>query len=399
MAKVDYSIQRLDDISFADIVKETLCKKHNKAIYYSAFLREDSVLEIRELLEEETDFTAVIGIRNGSTSSQGLRALVDTGVSVFVVDTGSQTTIFHAKSLLLIDEENERAYTVIGSSNFTVGGFHRNIENNVSLELDLTDDSDKKFYDDFLRGYQQLLSFVDAENEDGVNTSNVLKVDNNNLVDDLLSDGRVIDETINRVKISLGKSSIRSKTVKQMKLTPIKKKQNLTKNSKNNDGGIKVNKTSPVLTSTLSGTVSEVWKSKELKERDLTIPSNSRTNSTGSMLMKKGAYDIDQQSYFYNEVFNQLIWSNREGKPTYNYFTEAKFHFIIEGIEYGPYTLTLKYDERTDTKSYQQKQPNVSLSWGEARDIIKNRNLLGKIMTLYKVDGTTDEFLIEITGE
>lgn len=77
-----------------------------------------------------------------------------------------------------------------------------------------------------------MLSFVDAENEDGVNTSNVLKVDNNNLVDDLLSDGRVIDETINRVKISLGKSSIRSKTVKQMKLTPIKKKQNLTKNSK-----------------------------------------------------------------------------------------------------------------------------------------------------------------------
>ena len=59
----------------------------------------------------------------------------------------------------------------------------------------------------------------------------------------------------------------------------------------------------------------------------------------------------------------------------------------------------MKYDERTDTKSYQQKQPNVSLSWGEARDIIKNRNLLGKIMTLYKVDGTTDEFLIEITGE
>ena len=89
MAKVDYSIQRLDDISFADIVKETLCKKHNKAIYYSAFLREDSVLEIRELLEEETDFTAVIGIRNGSTSSQGLRALVDTGVSVFVVDQNS----------------------------------------------------------------------------------------------------------------------------------------------------------------------------------------------------------------------------------------------------------------------------------------------------------------------
>ncbi len=117
------------------------------------------------------------------------------------------------------------------------------------------------------------------------------------------------------------------------------------------------------------------------------------------MLMKKGDYDIDQQSYFYDVVFKDLKWSVKVGKPNYYKFADAKFHFIIEGIEYGPYTLTLKYDERTNTKSYAQKQPNVSLSWGDAKDIIKNRNLLDKIMYLYRIEGEKDKFLVEIKDE
>ena len=56
----------------------------------------------------------------------------------------------------------------------------------------------------------------------------------------------------------------------------------------------------------------------------------------------------------------------------------------------------MKYDSRTNTAAYKQRQPNVHLMWGDAKDIIKNRNLLGEIMYLYRVDNKTDEFVIDI---
>ena len=59
----------------------------------------------------------------------------------------------------------------------------------------------------------------------------------------------------------------------------------------------------------------------------------------------------------------------------------------------------LKYDSRTNTKTYKQKQPNVSVSWGTAKNIMKNRALLDKIMHLYAVDGKDDEYVIEISND
>lgn len=129
---------------------------------------------------------------------------------------------------------------------------------------------------------------------------------------------------------------------------------------------------------------------------DLTIPSGKGTNPTGSMLLKKGDYDIDQQQYFRNNVFAGLKWEQKVGKPSHFEYATAKFHFIIDGIDNGTYELTMKFDSRTNTTSYLQRQPNVHLSWGDAKNIIRNKNLLGQIMHLYRVDGKNDEFVIEI---
>ena len=117
------------------------------------------------------------------------------------------------------------------------------------------------------------------------------------------------------------------------------------------------------------------------------------------MLLKKGAYDINQQQYFRRTVFVGLNWAQKTGKPKYFEYATAKFHFIIDGIDNGTYSLTMKYDSRTNTASYLQKQPNVHLSWGDAKGIIRNKNLLGQIMYLYKVDGKQDEFVIEIKDD
>ena len=56
MAIAKYSLQRIDEGSFEDIVKDILKKTHSKAFYYSAFLRKESVLELEELLKNEENF-------------------------------------------------------------------------------------------------------------------------------------------------------------------------------------------------------------------------------------------------------------------------------------------------------------------------------------------------------
>lgn len=390
MAIAKYSLQRIDEGSFEDIVKDILKKTHSKAFYYSAFLRKESVLELEELLKNEENFSAVIGVRNGTTSFQGLEALQTTGVKLYVVDTGSAMTIFHAKSLLVVDEENNLAYAVFGSSNFTPGGFYRNIESNVYLELDLNNEEDFKFYSDFISSHENLV-------ENNNNSDNVLLISDVSSINDFLLDGRVVDETKHKIKTSVGKSSILTDTIKLMKLQPTRKHSAKTSNKKVQvTDSLAEERKFTIATDSLLGTVKEVWKSKPLKERDLSIPSKPGTNPTGSMLMKRGEYNIDQQSYFYDEVFSNLKWSTQPSKKSYFQFADAKFHILIEGIEFGSYTLTLKYDERTDTTSYKQSQPNVSLSWGEAGSVIKNPNLLGKTMFLYRVEDKVDEYLIEI---
>ena len=291
---------------------------------------------------------------------------------------------------MVVDEENNLAYAVFGSSNFTPGGFYRNIESNVYLELDLNNEEDFKFYSDFISCHENLV-------ENNNNSDNVLLISDVSSINDFLLDGRVVDETKHKIKTSVGKSSISTDTIKMMKLQPIRKHSAKTSNKKVQvTDSLAEERKFTIATDSLLGTVKEVWKSKPLKERDLSIPSKPGTNPTGSMLMKRGEYNIDQQSYFYDEVFSNLKWSTQPSKKSYFQFADAKFHILIEGIEFGSYTLTLKYDERTDTTSYKQSQPNVSLSWGEAGSVIKNPNLLGKTMFLYRVEDKVDEYLIEI---
>lgn len=387
MAKVKYLLQGLDSNDNHQNKIADILKKHQDEItIYSAFLREASVEDIRDELEANRNkVTAVIGIRNGITSSQGLKSLLDVGVKIYVVDTGSPNQIFHPKTLVAVNNAANTADVMIGSANFTPGGFLRNMENSAFLELDLADVEDKEFVDSFFSGFNHIINDYSSDN--------VILIDTVDKIDVLLGEGRVVDEATATKIPNIGRNSSGKLGIRKMPLKTGKHKATKQRMG----GGTKPNtKAAVVSMSTINGNITEVWKSKELVERDLTIPSNSGTNPTGSMLMKRGAYDIDQQDYFRNTVFAGLNWSTKAGKPVYFQFATAKFHFIIDGIDNGAYELTLKYDSRTNTAAYMQRQPNVHLSWGDAKGIIKNRNLLNQFMYLYSVDGKVDEFVIEI---
>ncbi|MEI6434243.1 MAG: hypothetical protein WCP32_05310, partial [Bacteroidota bacterium] len=140
-----------------------------------------------------------------------------------------------------------------------------------------------------------------------------------------------------------------------------------------------------------------VWESGKLSERDLNIPKGSTTNPTGSMLFKKGkTKGIDQRHYFRDTVFSSLKWK-RDTKPDTSHLERAvaTFNIIIDGKVAGRFKLTLTHNPLTDTRSYEQNNSMTSISWGEAKKVIAQDNLIGKNATLFKTK-KKGEFIFEI---
>lgn len=128
-----------------------------------------------------------------------------------------------------------------------------------------------------------------------------------------------------------------------------------------------------------------VWRSKGLSERDLTIPSGGNTNQTGSIGLKKGNWDeqIDHRHYFRDEVFSGLQWSVDTRKSTRE-VTTAMFDVWIAGQFACGTALTISHNTDTSSKTYRQKNEMTHLRWGEARQWVARRSLLGSVLTLFR---------------
>jgi HKD family nuclease len=58
---------------------------------------------------------------------------------MFLYHDKKRSRTFHPKIYLFSNVPNNNALLIIGSSNWSAGGFHDNIEANVIIELDLKD--------------------------------------------------------------------------------------------------------------------------------------------------------------------------------------------------------------------------------------------------------------------
>ncbi len=63
---------------------------------------------------------------------------------LFVYQEPSRT--FHPKVYLFANEKAGKALAIIGSSNWSAGGFHHNVEVNVVLRLDLSNEAHRLSY-------------------------------------------------------------------------------------------------------------------------------------------------------------------------------------------------------------------------------------------------------------
>jgi hypothetical protein len=139
-----------------------------------------------------------------------------------------------------------------------------------------------------------------------------------------------------------------------------------------------------------------LWNSKDLTQRDLSIPTGSNTNPTGSMLFKKADYDIDQRHYFKDIVFSTLSWVP-DSNSAYRHLLRAECNFkvIILGIDYGIYKLKLSHNSKTNTPTYRQNNAMTQVHWGDIKHLVANRELLGKKLYLLK-NVIDNSFVMEI---
>ena len=352
-----------------------------------AFVRLDGVDAVAEELKAVAGVsTFYVGIRNDITSLQAVRRLLEIGVKVFAVDTASRSSIFHPKVFLA--KAKHEASVIIGSANMTFSGLHNNIEAGAILLLDLKNADDKTFV-------QSLLAVLDGL--PGKFPSHVFAVKDATHAESLFDDGRLVDEDV--VIAPAVTSSVRKgerDKLSAMKLArhspPTRKRRTLKPKS-----GIVVTTEAPAPKPVVKiSDFALIWESHGLTERDLNIPSGNKTNPTGSMLWKKGAAEgIDQRHFFRDEAFAGVDWQQDKKLPHYER-AEASFEIVVKRLDYGTFTLRLSHNTDTTSRTYEQGNAMTSVSWGAAMKIIAQRDLLGRIMSVYRRDGNPPEFLIEI---
>jgi HKD family nuclease len=185
MATPEFILQGFTASTHIDVLQRLFDLPNIQSVLVSvAFVTEAGVAKIEAQLISHAEYATVFaGIRNDTTSYQGLVRLHGIVSQLYTVDTGSRTQIFHPKLYLV--RGTERARLVVGSANLTLAGLHRNIEAGMLLDFDLADAADKALIDNI----EEL--FAAAVTDYPIH---VVKVGDTARLDELLAAGRLVDE-------------------------------------------------------------------------------------------------------------------------------------------------------------------------------------------------------------
>lgn len=386
MARLKLILQAATDTTHAEAIGAPLKGAAAESVLISvAFVREAGVEAVEGALKPvaaKTNF--FVGIRNGVTSIQGIKRLLALKVQLYVVDTGSRDTIFHPKLYLIV--EKQKARIIIGSANLTFQGLYNNIEASTLVSLDLADEADRGFVEQTTKAVNDLLR---------THPQHVFAVKNDKDADALSQSGRLVDETIIPAPSAASAAGKDARdTLPRMKL-----KRAVRPRLRVARKGVAAVTTAAIIAPTPVLPIRDyylVWESKELTERDLNVPTGATTHRTGSMLLKKGAIDnIDQRHFFRDQVFNALTWT-RDARKSHLERAVAMFELVIKNLNYGKFRLRLTHNTKTTSRTYRQKNAMSQLHWGDALPVVTRRDLLGRIMYLYRKDTGPPEFLIEI---
>lgn len=345
---------------------------------------------------------AFIGIRNDITSTQGAKHLLDLGVTLFLVDTGSRSVLFHPKLYLVKGAAHARL--VIGSANLTIGGLNNNIEAGFAIELDLKNSDEKALVEGIEKEFDALAKEYPAH---------IIPITKAAELDVLQVTGRLIDEmttspprpasaaisptgdTLSRIKLKVvplhrALAAAKKAAAKPAAPPAVAKKGATAKKAA-------AAHAAPQLPPPAPGVEYElVWESKGLTRRDLNIPDGKNTNSTGSISLDKGLLptEVDHRHYFREEIFPDLSWGASNTATVEEAYT--KFQLVLKGISYGEFDLRIAHTKGATSAAYKQNNAMTRLSWGPLRHYVGREDLLGRTLALYRDKADPKRFVLEI---
>ena len=383
--------QRLDGADFVTELAQASIN-YQEGMVSVAFARKNGADILCNNILNNKKVLFFIGINNGVTSKQALEYLIDQNVhqDIYLVNTGTSQQIFHPKVFCFYDVASKQGVLSLGSSNLTSGGFEKNIEANILLYIDSTN--------------WDLIDTIDI-NLNSIK-ADCIHLKSKTQLDDLLKDGFLEDETKKTVveaRSSVTQNSGSSK-IPKITLKTVIKSQTASPSTPATTGTT-ASPSTPVTTGAMASASTagfiippqyqQVWKSKELTQRDLCIPKGQNTHQTGSRLWRKGESNLDQLHEFYSLIFSNLNWYPKKNSQ-HLLKAEGNFKIYIYTAYQGQYSLTLTHNTDTKSRSYQQKNSMTSISWGAAKSIIASSAYLGKHMYLYKSSVQTDPFILMI---
>lgn len=350
-----------------------------------------------ELKKYSAKTTAFIGIRNDITSVQGAKLLLDFGVTLYVVDTGSRRVIYHPKIYLV--RGGGQTKFIIGSANLTPGGLNNNIEASVIAECDMTDVADRLLVESIEKGFDE---------QPREHSKNVLKITTAAQLDELYKKGLLVDEAAaSPPRPATSGSSTADDSVPRIKLKVRPLPSPLVAEKKVVAQASPTKKTPAKKEATAKAAVAvrlaatgvefeRIWESKTLTRRDLDVPIAGRnTNRTGSINLDKGLLPdvVDHRHYFRDGAFSELSWTNKTALVEEAF---AKFQLVVKGVSYGEFDLRIGHSTNTKSKTYKQRNAMTRLSWGPMREHVARPDLIGRTLTLYRDKADPKRFMLEI---
>lgn len=351
----------------------------------TAFVNSAGIEALKGALLPNAAVTRIfVGIRNGATTFQGILALLSTGASIYVVDTGSPYRIFHPKLYVIV--RGQSAHVIIGSSNATHAGLHNNIEAGVVLSLNLADSGDKAFLAELTKPLTELRT---------KHPDHCYKIKSAKHAEQLLQDGLLADERSPRISVVAGApKGTKSATLPMISLpftappAPSgKKTPNVPAPAKT--GGVAGG---PALSISYGDLV---WEKPKLPAGDLQFPGSG--NPTGVVRLTQARFKVDgavinQTTYFRYTVFGKLAWAKDPSDPDKE-VAITSFALVIGGLFVGEFALQLSHKPKWESG---QGNYTTALHWGAAMSHIKHQALIGHALRLYAPASSGTPFVLEI---
>lgn len=321
---------------------------------------------------------AFIGIRNGSTTAQGIAALLALGVRVYAVDTAVRGQIFHPKLYLATGANQARA--VIGSANLTHAGLHNNVEAGADIRLDLTDASDKAFVDHFVDEFARLVAGFPIH---------CFPITRGREVVELMRQGLLEDERNPKTQTALGAGAQGSSTSKSRIALPYTAPPRIKRARRPKPAQVAAG----VPMSAVPHYGHLVWAKPGLPLGDLQLLNVG--NASGVLRLTQARYEvngqrIDQTTYFRNQVFAPLTWvPDPTGKET----ATAPCSLVVAGVYVGDFDLQLSHKAAWEAG---QGNYTTGLHWQDATVHIRQQGLVGRTLRLYEPAMPAGRYIIEI---